>query len=1000
MPAAPTAPPRVSRRRPLAGGFAWLALLLPGLLSAQVPAGVPLEDLVLETWSTREGLPHNSVNAIAQTPEGYLWLATWEGAARFNGRNFQTHTGRADGSLPDPGLRTLRVLRDGGLVVGGARGGIARHGPGGWQALPPAPGMVAEVFEDSRGRLWLGTESRGAVRVDPDGTRRVFGLADGLPGDSVYSFTQTGDGRVWIGTSGGLAVVEGERVRAVHDPALRPVPVTALAQDPRGGGLLVGTYRGLLRGMPGEEPLQAPHPGTEGLGVTRLYVDRAGELWIGTLDRGVFRLGGRGLESLGVADGLPNNRVTALFEDREGSVWVGTNGGLVRLGQASFSTLTQARGLAGDYVRTVLEDADGVLWVGTSNGLSRIAGDRIETVGAGTLLEGRAVLSLAQAPDGSLWVGTLSAGALRWRDGRVLERLGRGDGLPADEVRAILAGPGGEAWFGTSAGLVRRGPDGRLSAPVAGLPDKFVIALHRDRAGRVWVGTGVGAAILSGEAVVPVRLGDDIDVQFVFGFHEPAEDDRMWLATDRGLLRYRPSDGQARLVDPEGRLPVGKPFHILADEAGDFWLPGNRGVMRLSARAATAAADGGPLPAYALFDEADGMLSAQGNGGSSPPAARRADGSLAFATARGLALVDPRRLSASRTLRPAVVVEALLADGGRVALDGDIALPAGTRRVAIEYAGLSFVMPGRIRYRTRLEGFDADWVERGAVDAAEFTNLPPGDYRFVVTAANPNGEWDPAGASLAFRVMPRLWQRSGFWALLIVAGVAAVVGGVRLRTRRLVRSEMRLRAEVEQRTRELSEQAGRLRSADAEKTELLAELRRQAEGFERQAREDALTGVSNRRGFDEILAREFARAQRTRTTLCLGLLDIDHFKQVNDRYSHQAGDAALKAVAATLLASCREIDYVARFGGEEFAILLPHTAPADAAGVFERIRRAVEAMSCEDFAPGLRLTASIGLAHADGQAGPAALVAAADAALYRAKQGGRNRICRFPAEPA
>lgn len=968
-------------------------MLLALCFGARAEASVPLRDLVLETWSTREGLPHNSINAIAQTPDGYLWLATWEGAARFNGRDFRTHTGRADGSLPDPGLRALRVLQGGDLVVGGSRGGLARMDAEGWQALPAAPSMVAEVFEDRDGRLWIGTDGQGVVVVESDGRRRVFGRNEGLPGDTVYALAQTGDGRLWIGTDGGLAFHRDGRILPVRDSGLPAVSVTALAADPGGRGLLVGTYRGLWLGDPAGRAFSLLDPALADIGVTRLLSDRAGDLWIGTHDRGLLRLGGNGLESLDEADGLPNNRITALFEDREGSLWAGTNRGVVRLGQGSFSTLTQSRGLAGDYVRAVVEDEQGVLWVGTSSGVSRIEGDRITTPGVGTLLEGQSVLSLAAAPDGSLWVGTLSDGAIRWRDGRVLEHVTTADGLPSDEVRAMLAGPGREIWFGTSKGLVRRDGDGRVSAPFPGLPDSLVIALHRDRAGKVWVGTSLGAAIIADGRLQPFAFDAATGAQFVFGFHEPAQDDLMWLATDRGLLRLRPSDGEARLVDPRGRLPVVKAFSVLADGDGHFWLPGNRGVIRLPVREAMAAADGGPLPGYALFDEADGMLNAQANGASSPAAVRRSDGSLAFATAHGLAVVDPRRLSDSRKLQPSVVIEAMRADGGNMKVSQGMTLPAGTRRVAIEYAGLSFVMPGRIRYRTRLEGFDADWVERGGSDQVEFTNLPPGDYRFEVTAANPNGEWNPKAAQVAFRIEPRLWQRTGFWFLLVLLGATGLAAAVLARERRLVRNEQRLRALVDMRTSELRDKAERLEQANASKAELMSALRRQAREHSRQAREDALTGVSNRRAFDEILARELARTQRAGTTLCIALLDLDHFKRVNDDYSHQAGDAALKALAATMLATCREIDYVARIGGEEFAVVLPQTSPGDALQLCERIRLAVQEMACDGFAPGLRLTASIGLAHSDGSAGAAELLAEADAALYRAKQGGRNRVC-------
>ncbi len=979
------------RGRSVACCLLLLCLLSGGALADAPP---PLADYVREVWTTREGLPHNSINAIAQTREGYLWLATWEGAARFNGRNFRLFGRNDETGLPDPGLRALHLGPDGELLLGGSRGGLSRYQNGSWQPMSAAPWLVVALHVDRDGRTWIGTEGGGLLRIEGETYSRLS-MSAGPAADSVYAITQGPDGRIWAGTSSGLVRVEGEYIVSVPESSGLPaVPVHDIAFN-AAGQLLVATEDGAFVGDHVAAGMQPVHPQLRGKPVTRLLTDAHGSLWLGTVDEGAYRLSERGLERVGVEDGLPNSRVLALLEDRERNIWIGTNGGLTRLSAAPFSSLTLQRGLAGDFVRAVMEHPDGSLWVGTSSGLSRIEGDEIQTIGIGSVIENRSVLSLGLGEDGDVWVGTYSAGAVRWSDGRAVEQLTRDSGLAANEVRAILRSRDGSTWFGTPEGLTRVADDATTTLTDAdGLPNPFVSSLLEDKAGRLWVGTGLGAAVIIDGVLQRVDFGAASDAEYTFGFFEAGDGNTMWLATDRGLLRHRWSDRSIARVGAAAGLPIDKPFHIVADTLGNFWLPSNRGVVRISQAQANAVADGRLAQLdHELFDEADGMASAQCNGGSGPPATLRRDGSVWFATARGVSRVRPDDLGDGRRFRPPVVLETLLVDGRVTPFSSTVILPPGSRRIEFLYAGLSFLMPDRMQYRHRLDGFDTDWQAGGTLGQATYTNLPPGDYVFRAEAANPDGEWGEHPATLEFSVAPTLSQQSLFWPGLLLA--AAMLAGLLVwqRTRLLRDSERRLRAQVDERTAALQDHANRLQSANVEKTRLLEELRLQSERFARQAREDGLTGVSNRRAFDELLAREFARSRRTRTVLCLGLVDIDHFKRVNDDWSHQVGDQALKAVTAALLASCRDIDFVARYGGEEFAVLLPHTSITDARLVFERMRVAIEKVDCQAFAPGLRLTASIGMACNEEIPDTHSLIAAADSALYQAKHGGRNRVC-------
>jgi len=952
----------------------------------------PLNEYFRETWTTRQGLPHNLVQGIAQTADGYLWFATWEGLARYNGIEFRAFDRSSVTALADNGIRALEVRRDGTLVLGTSRGGVTMLRNGVWSRLSEREGLaqdeIMDVAEDAAGGLWVATESAGLDRVDAAGIHH-FGREQGLPSLSMYLIAAQADGSVWAGTTEGLVRVRGDAVQ-VFGPAqgLPPGPVFDIAFS-GDGSVWVGTERGVYRGT--GDAFRVASTALPVDAVQRLLFDRSGNLWLGTVNHGVLRLRGNEVETLGSEVGLPNNRVAALFEDHEGSVWVGTNGGLLRLRDAPFVSYTTEHGLADNYVRSVLETADGTLWAGTSRGLSRWQDGRFVSPTAREAALNDSVLSLAADPAGGLWVGTYANGLVHWTPEGV-RRYSSDDGLAGNQVRAIATTRDGALWVGTARGLSRlRDGSWRSFTRAEGLPREFIISLHAAADGRLWIGTANGAAVAEGDQLRSVDLSRLGDIEDVFGFHEDA-DGTVWMATDRGLVRER--GGRYAVINRSNGLPVDTVFQVVGDAEGWFWLSSNRGVLRIRQDQANAVADGrlGLLDVEG-FGEADGMASAQCNGGSNPAAGRGADGRIWIATAMGLSSVDPPRLQRFARAAPPLVIEDVRIDDRVVAARERLELAPGTRKIELHFAGLSYLMPQKIRYRYRLDGFDADWVERGNQRFAQFTNLAPGDYRFRVTAANAGGDWNSHEAVLDLRIAPYWWQRRGFWIGAILGGLGLLYLVYALRVRQLQRSERRLRELIDQRTQDLRAQTERLTAADAEKSALLVRLREHADAFERQAREDSLTGLANRRWFDEQLAAAFAQAVEADQPLSLALVDIDHFKRINDHYSHAAGDAALRAVADTMRRQLRAQDLIARYGGEEFALLFPQTTLAQARALAERLRLAVEAVDCSSFAAGLQITVSIGLAERSDHTHHERLVSQADARLYAAKNGGRNRVC-------
>lgn len=969
-----------------------LAVLLIFISAWSNATPVDLNNYFKEIWTTRNGLPHNTVNAIQQSKDGYLWIGTWEGAARFNGRSFTVFGRGQPTGMPDVGVRTMSVDQHHNLLLAGARGGLSKRLPTGWQSWPPLNVLINAVSEDSQGNLWLASEGQGLYRQSPDGTRTQITTANGLPSNVISSALATSDGVIWIGTGRGLARLDTNTANAAVTviDTLPAVPVLTLTQYQE--KLLIGTERGLYQLSDGQITRYSASLQDFPVSALLAFDD---QLWIGTTDRGLFRLSELGLESLDMAAGLPNNRILSLFRDREGSIWVGTNGGLFRLRDAPFVTLTSEQGLAGNYIRSVLSHSDGTMWIGSSQGVSRITPQGIVPVDISAYSDGQSVLSLVEAPDGSVWIGTYSDGVLQWKNNEIVRHYNRDSGLLANEVRAIAIAPDGDLWIGTAHGLNYVDEQNISSFTTQdGLPTPFVMGLYLHRDGRLFIGTGGGVAIRQPDGhIQALDISYLDDAEYAFGFAPDPSAERLWMSTDRGLVAYNLNNGNLAMLGREAGLPFDKVFQVVIDNDRNLWLSSNRGILYFKREHVEDFFAGRRSRVdFLLFGESDGMQSGQANGGSMQAGALAQDGSVWFATSKGASRVMPSELARFSATIPPVVVEGFKVNGSSHALKTHQQLPPEANRLEIQFAGLGFIMPERIQYRTRLLGFDNDWVNRGSNTIAEYTNLPPGDYQFEVQAAYPGGAWGEQNDVIQFTINPHIWQQTRFWFALLLSLIALIflIHRLRLKTLRLRADE--LSNQVAEKTFELKQQADHLRAVDQERSALLQEIKRQAHEFELQARSDKLTGLANRRAFDETLTRECARARRQKVPLCLALLDIDHFKQINDNYNHSIGDKVLQRLATEFAQYCREEDLLARWGGEEFALLLPNCDENAAKVICERIRIAVDQADFTSVAADIELSISVGITCYQETDSMEQFVTRADEALYAAKQNGRNQV--------
>jgi diguanylate cyclase (GGDEF)-like protein len=943
--------------------------------AAALDATKPLRHLGARTWGTEDGLPQSSVTAIAQTPDGYLWLGTQVGLVRFDGVRFAPL--EAVVSAPPVDMVTaLAVDGEGRLWIGTAAGALVRISGGGATVLTGAPGLpdgqIDAIVDDPAGVL---VAADGALlRLDGDRFRPAF---EGMPEGRVQAVARAPDASLWVGMSpGGLVQVRGGAVsRFTRGAGLASENVRAVTVD-RAGRIWVGTQEGRVQVLStGRMALIGAGAGLPQVPVSRILEDRHGTVWIATAGGGVCRLRDGRCDRYTTREGLGHDFALALHEDEEGGVWIGTDGGgVTQLRDGPVTTFTTADGLASDEVASVFEDRDGNVWVGTF--AARTAMGRAGTFApAARAAAVTGVGAMAQTPDGDVWLGTREHGLFRVHRGRVA-RLALENGLPSLAVYALEPGPAGALWVGTRGGglaLLRDGKVERRWTRADGLPDDRVTMLHVARDGSLWAATAGGLFHVAGDRHETIELSPRRPRVAALWIHEDERGD-LWVGTEGlGLARVR--GGRVTTYGEREGLPESVVFTVLEDGAGNLWLSGNRGILRV-ARADLDAVDAGRLrqPRCSRFGRRDGMRSGEANGNDGSAATRTRDGRLWFATMGGLAMIDPARLTHERP-PPKVRIEAFLADGEE-RTGPSVALPGRTEHVQIRYTAPTFAEPQEVRFRYEMEGFDRDWVDAGDRREAFYTNLPPGSYVFRVEARNGAGAWS-AAAPVEFTIGRPFFQTSWFALLAAAALAAALLGAHRLRVSRMEKRRVELERLVEARTAEL-----------AEANRALARL----------SATDALTGVANRRTFDATLDAQWQLAKRSGSPLSIAMVDIDSFKTFQDANGHQAGDECLAAVARALAALApRSTDLVARYGGEEFAVVLPTTDAPGAWHVAERLRRGVEELGIPRDPDGGVLTVSVGVATASPAASPAdldprALVARADRAMYQAKQQGKNRV--------
>ena len=793
-----------------------LAVALPLLASVEGraldPARAP-RSLVTTAW--RDQLPHATVLAILPAPDGYLWLGTYEGLVRFDGVELQVFDRRTTPQLRSSVVLSLAADRTGAVWAGMQNGGLVRFQGGRVDVWTREDGLVADtvqkLFVDRAGDLWIGT-GRGVQRMRRGALDRPGGAAS-FGSRAVVAFAQTPDGTIWAGGDGLWVLRAAGWARVPVGEGPQGAVVESLLAD-RDGSLWIGTSDGLARLAPGAgraAPVDGAPAGYRAIALLREAND---SLWIATNGGGIHRLRNGRFETIPalVRDGRATGFLLSLAQDREGSLWAGTRGGLIRLKDGVFEEYGPRDGLDGEIARTVFQDSRGRIWAGTDGGgLHYLDGERMVPVNARLGIPSERVRSLGEDGAGDLWVGTVDAGVVRVR-GETSRRFGPAEGLTCTTVHAILGAADGTVWFGTVRGLYayRDGsfrPEGELGGPAGAV---YVLLEGRD--GTLYAGTSAGGLLRRTKGVTSaLTRSGGLAGNTVFALHEDA-DGSVWIGTDSGLSRL--AKGVVTTWRSFEALAGTQVFSIEEDDAGFLWLGNNQGVHRIAKARLEAAARGDRRPLGRVsYGTADGMPSHQCNGLAQPSSLRARDGRIWFPTSRGFAVVDPSRLPRN-LVPPPVVLQRVLVDGRRVPIDRPLDLEPGARRLEIGYAALSLAAPEHVTYHHRLEGLDEAW-RSSSRRFVEYTTLPPGRYRFVVSAENADGVRSTEPAALPFRVRPRLGQRPAFWIALGALFVALAAVAYRLRIRALTQREERLRLEARRlaEAKEAAEVATRAKSA-------------------------------------------------------------------------------------------------------------------------------------------------------------------------------------------
>lgn len=757
-------------------------------------------------WQSDDGLPNNTVSGLAQTPDGYLWLGTPSGLARFDGLRFEEFSPTNFIAPPNRGTVIMLLGRGGGLWLAMDRGAVVSlRGEASRSYTDGLPNSIPySLAEDCSGALWVSYRDGTAYRIVDNHPEPVT-VDDGYPsGEVPCALAADSEGQIWFAKAGQMGMVSNGVFRTTH--RLEPLPAQLTGSTNGGMWLCQGSHL-FKQGDDGKfEDLGEFQPAATASGATALLEDGEGAVWIGTSFGGLFRYGGSGFENIETT----HKEILCLARDQEGNLWAGTQGGgLNRVRRRAITLEGVDSGLPFAAVQSICQDGTGTIWAATQNGqLVRRVGERWVPPPPGASWP-RDVTCLTPDPSGGIWIGTRRHGLYRWKDGQFLSWGDRSE-LRGQTLHTLLVSRAGDLWIGEeNRHCIQCLHEGRLSTYETPPDSRVIRAMAEDAAGNIWAGTSKGVLfrISRGrlEEISPRPFKELASIRCLYA----TPDGALWVGyAGWGVGRIR--DGRYAEIRSEQGLHDDYISHLVRDNHGWIWFGSNRGIFKLRQAELDDVAEGRASWIRSIpYGRGEGLPSLQATFGDSPGVLRSRDGRIWIPMRTALAVADPQKLR-QESRPPAALLQRVVVDEHPVAAypgvlrtsgqdvlnlganDGHLRLQPRHRRVEFQFSAFSFSAPENIQFRYRLEGFDEEWVDAGTRRTAVYPRLPAGNYQLHVTACNPDGRWSSPSPAFALGVAPFFYQTWWFRLSALAMFTLGVVAIVRYVSFRRLHRQLRL----------------------------------------------------------------------------------------------------------------------------------------------------------------------------------------------------------------
>lgn len=756
-----------------------LILISGNIFTQTLDPNKKLTEYILDIWNTDNGLPQNSVQTIHQTKDRFIWITTQEGLVRFDGVNFKVFDKITYKEIKNNYVSAFYEGFDGKYYVGMIGGGLTVIDKTKLRNFVTDDGLcnefVSYITGSKDGSIWLAT-NKGLSRFK-DGKFKNYFMKDGLPSDIVTSLTYDQSNNLWVGTDNGLVLFDNgvKRIFTIND-GLVGNSILYLYTD-KNNRLWIGTKDGISIYENGFFTNLTTNNGLPDNAVNVIYQASNNIYWFGTTTGGLVRYNNGKIDVLNSKNGLPNDCIFSIIEDVEGSLWIGTNGGgLVRLREPKFLHFTTNEGLASNFNWTVFQDSKGGMWFGSNDkGVTYFTNGNFKIFNDQNGLPHNACRAIFEDSKGNIWLGT-NGGIVKITNGKIAQKYTKANGLSNDAIRAIKEDKYGNIWIATNGGginLIKSDGSLVVYTTANGLSNDYPKYFLEDRNGNFWIGTnkGLNKFINGTFKVYDLSNGDkEHSSSNIIRCMYEDDDGTIWIGTNGGgLVRFK--NEKTKIIAAKDGLFDETIFVILKDGNNKFWMSCNKGIFSVDVKMLNDFCDGKiNIIQCTSYGKADGMKTIECNGGSVPAGFKAKDGTLFFSTMMGAAYINPNKIRLNE-VKPYVAITSINADD-KLTIDNagdEIKLVAGTNKIEINFAGLSFIMPSKVKFKYKLEGVDDDWIDAGNRRFAVYTNLSPGHYTFKVLACNNDGVWSEIPAEAKFYITPYFYQTIWFKLFVILA---------------------------------------------------------------------------------------------------------------------------------------------------------------------------------------------------------------------------------------